>query len=266
MELAPGFTSYPSTLHVQVYDVGDLLVAGDNVWEVVLSDGWWRGHTGFFQLADGYGSTLAFLGQIQADDLVITTGPEWESSTGPLLSADLMAGQSEDHRARPTAWHPVSLADHDLGRLAYSPAPPTCRVEELRPVSVTRPRPNHQVVDLGQNINGWLRLRNLGPDGTELTIVHGEALDRAGDVTQDNLLSFFLDQLMYVGMTDHVVAAGTPGGGVRAPPHDARLPVRPDRGAPRPDHARRCHGRRRAHRSPPHGMVPLQRRAAEPVP
>ena len=103
VELAPGFTSYPSTLHVQVYDVGDLLVAGDNVWEVVLSDGWWRGHTGFFQLADGYGSTLAFLGQLQADELVVTTGPEWESSTGPLLSADLMAGQSEDHRARPVA-------------------------------------------------------------------------------------------------------------------------------------------------------------------
>ncbi len=211
VELAPGFTSYPSTLHVQVYDVGDLLVAGDNVWEVVLSDGWWRGHTGFFQLADGYGSTLAFLGQLQADDLVIATGPEWESSTGPLLSADLMAGQTEDHRARTGAWHPVSLADDDLGSLAYSPAPPTRRVEELRPVSVTRPRPDRQVVDLGQNINGWLRLRNLGPEGTELTIVHGEALDRSGDVTQDNLLSFFLDQLMYVGMTDHVVAAGTPG-------------------------------------------------------
>ena len=67
------------------------------------------------------------------------------------------------------------------------------------------------MVDLGQNINGWLRLSNLGPDGTELTIVHGEALDRSGDVTQDNLLSFFGDRLMYVGMTDHVVAAGTPG-------------------------------------------------------
>ena len=57
VELAPGFTSYPSTLHVQVYDVGDLLVAGDNEWEVVLSDGWWRGRTGFVQLTDGYGST-----------------------------------------------------------------------------------------------------------------------------------------------------------------------------------------------------------------
>jgi hypothetical protein len=38
------------------------------------------------------------------------------------------------------------------------------------------------VADLGQNINGWTRLGDLGPAGTELTLVHGEALDAAGDV------------------------------------------------------------------------------------
>ncbi len=101
VELAPGFTSYPTTLHVQVYDVGALLASGDNVWEVVLSDGWWRGRTGFFQGTDGFGGTLGFLGQLHAGDVVITSGPDWESGTGSLLSADLMAGQSEDHRAKP---------------------------------------------------------------------------------------------------------------------------------------------------------------------
>jgi alpha-L-rhamnosidase len=211
VELAPGFTSYPNTLHVQVYDVADLLVTGANVWEVVLSDGWWRGPTGFFQVADGYGTALGFLGQLHADEIVVTTGPDWESATGPLLAADLMAGQTEDHRARSTTWRPVSVADHGLWNLAYSPAPPTRRVEELRPVSVTRPRPDRHVVDLGQNINGWLRLSDLGPAGTELTIVHGEFLDPSGDVTQDHLSPDFLGEKKHVGMTDRVIAAGTPG-------------------------------------------------------
>ena len=211
VELAPGFTSYPNTLHVQIYDVGDLLLAGDNEWDVVLSDGWWRGHTGFFQVTDGYGSALAFLGQLHTDEVVVTTGPAWESATGSLLTADLMAGQREDHRARPTAWHAVSVADHDLGRLVYSPAPPTRRVEELRPVAVTRPAPDRHVVDLGQNINGWLRVTDLGPAGTALTIVHGEFLDPSGDVTQDHLSLDFLGEKKHVGMVDRVVAAGTPG-------------------------------------------------------
>jgi alpha-L-rhamnosidase len=211
VELAPGYTSYPTTLHVQVYDVGALLASGDNVWEVVLSDGWWRGRTGFFQGTDGFGGTLGFLGQLHAGDVVITSGPDWESGTGSLLSADLMAGQSEDHRARPDSWQAVTVADDDLGRLAYSPAPPTRRVEELRPVAVTRLGSDRQVVDLGQNINGWLRLCDVGPAGTELTIVHGEFLDPSGDVTQDHLRPDFFGDDMQVGMIDRVVAAGTPG-------------------------------------------------------
>jgi alpha-L-rhamnosidase len=210
VELAPGFTSYPTTLHVQVYDVGALLVAGDNRWEVVLSDGWWRGRVGFFQSADGYGSTLAFLGQLHADEIVVATGPEWESSDGRLLSADLMAGQVEDHRAGPEVWRPVTVANQDLGSLAYSPAPPTRRVEEIRPVAVTRIGSDRQVVDLGQNINGWLRLRGLGPRGTELKIVHGESLDPTGDVTQDHLSPDLFGIDVQVGMVDRVVAAGTP--------------------------------------------------------
>ncbi len=210
VELAPGFTSYPTTLNVQVYDVGALLVAGDNTWEVVLSDGWWRGRVGFFQSADGYGSTLAFLGQLHVDETVVATGPEWESSNGRLLSADLMAGQVEDHRARPEVWRPVTVANQDLGSLAYSPAPPTRRVEEIRPVAVTRIGSDRQVVDLGQNINGWLRLRGLGPSGTELKIVHGESLDPTGDVTQDHLSPDLFGIDVQVGMVDRVVAAGTP--------------------------------------------------------
>ena len=213
VELAPGFTSYPTTLHVQAYDVTDLLVVGDNHWEVVLSDGWWRGRTGFFQARDGYGTTLGFLGQLHAGDTVVTTDADWESSTGPVRSADLMAGQTEDHRTEPHAWHAVTVADYDLGNLSYSPAPPTRSTQELRPVSVTRLQSERHVVDLGQNINGWLRLSDLGPEGTELTLVHGESLDQSGDVTQDHLHPSveFPGMPSEVGMIDHVVAAGTPG-------------------------------------------------------
>jgi alpha-L-rhamnosidase len=213
VELAPGFTSYPTTLHVQTYEVGALLVEGENLWEVVLSDGWWRGRTGFFQHTNGYGTTLAFLGQLHADGTVVTTDEGWESATGRLRQADLMAGQREDHRAEATGWRPVTLADHGYDTLACSPAPPTRRVQELRPASVARLSSDRHVVDLGQNINGWLRLTDLGPEGSELTLVHGEMLDAAGDVTQDHLNPTFdmPGAPTSVGMIDQVVAAGTPG-------------------------------------------------------
>ena len=64
-----------------------------------------------------------------------------------------------------------------------------------------------QVVDLGQNINGWVRLHDLGPAGTDLALVHGEALDASGDVTLEHLC-FGENRLR---QTDRVLSAGRAG-------------------------------------------------------
>ena len=215
IELAPGFTSYHANLHVQTYDVSHHLRSGTNTWEVVLSDGWYRGKTGFTQGSDMYGETVAFLGQLHAGSAVIGTDDRWVWATGPVVEADLMRGQVVDLRREATDWSPVSVAQHGFDRLTASPAPPTRRVEELRPAAVTRLAPDRHLVDLGQNINGWVRLADLGPDGTTISLTHGEALDPAtGDVTRDHLDAFDFggsNQALDVGMVDRVTSAGREG-------------------------------------------------------
>ena len=154
-ELTPGFTSYPVRLNVQAYDVTDLLVEGDNRWEVVLSDGWYRGRTGGRQGVDGFGTTLGFLGQLEADGLTVATGAAWLSATGPLVSADLMAGQVEDHRRRAANWQPVVVsgaAARPADLVAGATGPPhggaAARLRDeagARPPG-RRPGPEHQRV------------------------------------------------------------------------------------------------------------------------
>jgi alpha-L-rhamnosidase len=200
-ELTPGFTSYDRILDVQAYDVADVLVEGTNVWEVVLTDGWFRGNTGIWHDVDGYGDTLAYLGQLEAGGTTVVTGAGWTSTTGPIRRADLLTGQVEDRRVEPGPWRPVSVVDHDLTRLAASPAPPVRRIEELRPASVRTVGPDRQVVDLGQNINGWVRLSDLGPAGTTVSLLHGEAVDGAGDVTTAHLGELLVQR-------DEVTSAG----------------------------------------------------------
>ena len=194
LELTPGTTSYPHRLQVHTHDVSALLHEGHNDLRVILSDGWWRGQTGNGRDHDCYGTTLAFLGQLHVDHpdgsrTVVTTDPSWTWTTGSIRGADLMAGQIVDLRIPLEGWAPVTIVDHGVANLCASPAPPMRRIEELRPVSITEPVPGHQVADLGQNINGWVRLRHVGPDGTEVTLTHGESLDDGGDVTIDHLLS-----------------------------------------------------------------------------
>jgi alpha-L-rhamnosidase len=230
-ELTPGFTAYRSRLHVQTFDVGALLRPGDNTVAAVLSDGWFRGRTGFHRIPDGYGTRTAFLAQVcvetDAGPVVIGTGPDWRTQPGEITAVDLMDGQETDFTRASAGWSEPGFDDStwakaevvdgglcaDTARSTTSPAPPVRRVATLGPVGITAPRPGVQVVDFGQNINGWVRLRNLGPRGTKLILTHGEALGPDGDVTVEHLgADDPMTGVTYgVGQRDLAVSGGRPG-------------------------------------------------------
>ncbi|GAA2828254.1 alpha-L-rhamnosidase [Kribbella solani] len=219
-ELTPGWTAYNSRLQVQTFDVTDLLVPGVNMLGALLSDGWWRGQNSVARRVDDYGTSTAFLAQLVvtfADGSQVVTGTDegWRSIPSHVLGADLIAGEVHDLRRRVSwsgwrDWQPVVPQHHGYDRLCPSPAPPVRRIEELRPVSVRELSSGRWLVDVGQNINGWVRLRGLGSTGTEITLTYGEWLDRDGDVTQDHVAwpaSTEVDRSVPF-QVDRVVAAG----------------------------------------------------------
>lgn len=221
-ELTPGSTSYHSTLQVQTFDVGTLLQTGSNTVTGVLTDGWYRGTFGYTRDADMYGTTTALLVQIElasaAGRTVVGTDDTWLVEPSEIVSADLMAGQRVDFRAAGVRsgsrrGHAV-LRDGSFETLTGPVAPPTRAVEDIAPVSITRLASGHQVVDLGQNINGWVRLTRLGAPGHAVTLVYGEALDDAGEVTQEHLRPHDFrnpGQFLSAGQIDSVVSSGAPG-------------------------------------------------------
>ena len=193
----------------------------------MLSDGWFRGQVGLTRAHDQWGSRLAFLAQGNVDyedgtRAVFGTGEGWRSHRSHIGAADLIAGQSTDLRRAAdgwsspgfddSAWAAASIADHGYDTLVSSPAPAVRAVEELAPLTVHRVGDGH-VFDLGQNINGWVRLADLGPRDTELAIIHGEALDSDGDVTTAHLDVNvpFIPQALPAGQVDRVISSGRPG-------------------------------------------------------
>jgi alpha-L-rhamnosidase len=226
-ELTPGFTEYRERLQVQVYDITGPLRPGRNAVGAIVSDGWFRGQVGLPRAHDQWGSELAFLAQARiefADGSVAIagTGSDWRSTRSHIGAADLIAGQSVDLRRRAdgwsepgfddSGWDAAIVADHGYRNLVGSPAPPVRAVQDVAPVAV-RSVARGQVFDLGQNINGWVRLRNLGPDGTEITLTHGEAVDPDGDVTTRHLEVDlpFIPEPLPAGQVDRVVSAGGAG-------------------------------------------------------
>ncbi len=201
--LTPGWTSYGKRLQYQAYDVTDLLEEGDNAIGAMLGDGWYRGHIGRRGDRYLYGDDLALLAQLHvvyADGrsaIVARTDGGWKAATGPIRMSDLYLGEVYDARLERAGWKEAGYDDRDWQRVSQvehskailvAPAgPPIRRIQELKPVGVIETPEGDVVLDMGQNMVGWMRMTVRGPAGTEVTLRHAEVLDKDGNFYTDNL-------------------------------------------------------------------------------
>jgi alpha-L-rhamnosidase len=184
--LAPGWTSYEHRICYQTFDVAHLLHAEDNVLDLLVGNGWYRGR----MLPDEravYGQRLAAIAQLEVttDDgrsHVLATDETWMAGESEILADDLYDGQRTDLR-RPRAadrTYPdrVDVLDADPARLAAPDGPPV-RVTQLVPaVEVITSPSGATIVDFGQNLVGWVRLRVRDlPAGHEVNVRHAEVLE-----------------------------------------------------------------------------------------
>ena len=188
----PGWTSYPSRLRYQTYDVTALLLPGSNVLGSWLADGWYRGRLGFGQgTRNVYGDTLALLAQLEIghDDgttTVVVTGSDWRAAPGPVRSAEIYDGERYDARrewpgwSRPgfddAAWRPVRTVPRDLRTLVAPSGPPVRCTQQVVPVETLTSATGTTIVDFGQNLVGRLRIHASGPAGSQVRLRHAEAM------------------------------------------------------------------------------------------
>ncbi|MDR7159858.1 family 78 glycoside hydrolase catalytic domain [Arthrobacter sp. BE255] len=191
-ELSPGSTSYDHTLYAQASDVTAALKPGQNRVEIELSDGWYRGQVGAFRLPAGWGTTLAARAELHIElkdgsHHVVLTDDTWTCAPSTTVRADLMDGQTVDFR-QPAAPPAKALAGVVEGpAIDWSPAPPVRVIDSRPPTRICEVRPGVWVADFGQNASGWIRLEDLGPEGTRTVIEYGEHVDPSGDLSTSHL-------------------------------------------------------------------------------
>jgi len=181
-----------------------LLNEGKNCVGVTLGDGWYRGCLAWRKRRNVYGSRLALLAQIEVDyedgrRRVISTGGDWKASTGPILMSDIYNGEVYDARLEKKEWSKpgfddgdwagVTVAGHSKDILVAPAGPPVKKIEQIRPVKILTTPAGDTVVDMGQNMVGWVRLKVKGPAGTRVRLRHAEVLDSEGNFYTENLRS-----------------------------------------------------------------------------
>lgn len=199
----PGFTSYNKRVQYQAFDVTAMLQE-NNAIGAMVGDGWYRGYIGWQGDKAYYGDQLGLLVQLQVNytdgsSQVINTGKDWKVSYGPILESDIYNGEKYDARKEmdgwatygfdESNWEEVNILNHPKDILVASNGLPVRAIKEIKPVKILTTPKGEKVLDLGQNIVGWVRMKVKGEAGDKVTLQFAEVLDKDGNFYTKNLRS-----------------------------------------------------------------------------
>lgn len=182
--LAPGWTSYNHRLIYQTFDVTKHLCLGENSILVDLAEGWYCGRLGFNGgWSDNYGTRIGLIAMLSvqfADGEVTVCGSDehWRWTTGPIQSAEIYNGELYDARGRLSDMVWDSVTTFPLPGTMVAPiSAPIRRALEVKPKEILKSRSGKIVLDMGQNMVGWLKISVSGPAGTRIDFQHAEVLE-----------------------------------------------------------------------------------------
>lgn len=206
--LAPGYTDYRKRVQYQTYDVTEMIDVGNNILEVSLADGWYRGCIGALSYRNVFGTETKMLCQLEISyedgnkDLILSDSSFKWSNDGPLRYADLKNGEIVDFRLSQTYSDKACQTSHDVFPTASNNVQ-IQRMERFTPTLITSPS-GKTILDFGQNLAGFLSFRVKGDKGHKVILRMGEALAN-GEFTQEN---FQCNSKEYIAQKIEIICSG----------------------------------------------------------
>lgn len=191
--LAPGYTDYKKRIQYQTIDVTDLVKEAGNYFELKaeLASGWYRGSVGAHGLRCEYGTETKLMAQLEiiytdgSVDTVITDDTWQWSNDGAIQYADNKDGEFVNANLTPSFSGKAKIASHNVVPTASNNVALT--EHEIFEGKCHRNAKGHVIVDIGQNLAGYISMRFYAKEGQILRMRFGELLDENGDLVQKNI-------------------------------------------------------------------------------
>jgi alpha-L-rhamnosidase len=202
--LAPVPTDYTKNVKYNVFDVTSQLKEGKNMLGTILGNG------RFFAMRQDYKpykiksfgmpkmALQLFIEYTDGTNEVIRTDDTWKLTTdGPILSNNEYDGEEYDARKEMKGWNTINFDDKSWVNARYVQEPggffeaqmtPNMKIMgEVKPISIkATPRVTY-ILDMGQNMVGWLQLKVKGKSGDQITMKFAESLQKDGSLYIANL-------------------------------------------------------------------------------
>jgi len=208
---APTATDYNKRVNYNVFDVKNLLLSQQNTVGVILGNG------RFFamrmenvpggdaldsppQLHFGFPKLLMQL-EIEysnGEKKTVSSDDTWKLTTnGPILANNEFDGEEYDANLEligwnkngydDVSWKTAQLVSAPSGILVAQLNPNLTTMQVLKPIAVKEIEKGKYVVDLGQNMVGWLAVKLKGTKNQPVTLRYAETIQKNGSIYTANL-------------------------------------------------------------------------------
>jgi len=189
--LLPGFNDYSTWIQYQTFELS--VAQGHCRIEILLGDGWYKGNYGLTVKYENYGNWLACIGELVLDyedgsRETIVTDTGWKARRSTIVSSGIYCGEVQDMLSDTEERFDVETVDISRNLLCPRLSPRILIHERLTPIEVIQTPAGETVLDMGQNMVGWLGFQCSQPKGTQITFQFGEILQN-GNFYRDNLRS-----------------------------------------------------------------------------
>lgn len=202
--LAPVPTDYTKNVKYNVFDVTSQLKEGKNMLGTILGNG------RYFAMRQDYKpykiksfgfpkmALQLFVEYTDGTKEVIKTDDTWKLTTdGPILANNEYDGEEYDARKEMKGWNTTNFDDKSWINARYVQEPggfyeaqmtPNMKIMgEVKPISIKATPKGTYILDMGQNMVGWLQLKVKGKSGDQVTMKFAESLQPDGSLYIANL-------------------------------------------------------------------------------
>ncbi len=202
--LAPVPTDYTQNVKYNVFDVTSHLKEGQNMLGTILGNG------RFFAMRQDFKpykiksfglpkmALQLFVEYTDGTNEIIRTDDTWKLTTeGPILANNEYDGEEYDARKEMKGWNTTNFDDSSWLNARYVQEPggffeaqmtPNMKIMgEVKPISIKATPRGTYILDMGQNMVGWLQLKVKGKSGDRITMKFAESLQDDGSLYIANL-------------------------------------------------------------------------------
>lgn len=192
--LAPAFTAYDKTVLYNVYDVTELLKAGENKIEITLGNGWFREFlptAWAFEHATWKNAPRFILDLVMDGETVLCSDTSWQAFVSKTVFTTLRNGETYDASAEEKPCGNARCG-HSPGGYLKEQFVPHIRLRETLTPRAVWDVPGGQVYDFGINLTGNAEICVQGEKGEKVTLLFTERLreDKTADPANNNMYAY----------------------------------------------------------------------------